>query len=344
MPHPSFNFHKIRFYLPEPADHETRRFQILSLDGGGIKGLFSAAVLAAIEQDLAVRIVDHFDLITGTSTGGIIALGLGLGLSPRDLVDFYVKLGPRIFGNRLWYRSWLHYVWRKFPQGPLKCALCDPATFGERLLGDSTKRLVIPAYSLDADDVYIFKTPHHERLRRDWKVPAWKVALATSAAPTYFPACCHVDSCRLIDGGVWANNPTMVGIIEAKSVLGVPLDQIRVLSLGTIDPIARRSSSLKNGGLFQWRTDAVDIIMRGQSVGVQRQVSHLLGEDAVTRLDPRAPQGVFKLDQCTPESLIAIAAHESRKFSPTFCIRFQEHLAPTFAPAYKTNTKEIERD
>ena len=76
---------------------EDNRFQILSIDGGGIKGLFSAAFLAKFEEDLKIRIIDHFDLIVGTSTGGIIALGLGLGLSPKQLVEFYFKEGPRIF-------------------------------------------------------------------------------------------------------------------------------------------------------------------------------------------------------------------------------------------------------
>lgn len=73
------------------------RFQILSLDGGGLRGMFSAAVLARLEDDLQLRITDHFDLIAGTSTGGIIAIGLGLGLTPREIVEFYAEHGPRIF-------------------------------------------------------------------------------------------------------------------------------------------------------------------------------------------------------------------------------------------------------
>jgi len=84
------------------------RFQILSLDGGGIKGLFSAAVLAAIEEDLGINVVDHFDLIAGTSTGAIIALGLGLGMRPREIVQFYACEGPKIFGNCLGWRNALH--------------------------------------------------------------------------------------------------------------------------------------------------------------------------------------------------------------------------------------------
>jgi patatin-like phospholipase/acyl hydrolase len=77
-----------------------QRFQILALDGGGLRGIFSAAILAALEDDLQISAVDHFDLIAGTSTGGIIALGLGLGLRPRQIVEFYAELGERVFRSR----------------------------------------------------------------------------------------------------------------------------------------------------------------------------------------------------------------------------------------------------
>jgi len=217
------------------------RFQILSLDGGGIKGIFSAAVLAAIEEDLNTSVADHFDLIAGTSTGGIIALGLGLGLSARELVDFYLDEGPKIFRNWLGLGRLRRWTRSKFRSGALEAALRK--RFKEKLLGDSSRRLVIPAYNLGENDVYIFRTAHHSRLARDYKVPAWQVAMATSAAPTYFPCVRSVDSLRLVDGGVWANNPTLVAVIEAHATLGVPLEHIRVFSLGTSDELARRRRS-----------------------------------------------------------------------------------------------------
>lgn len=213
-------------------------FQILALDGGGIKGLFSAAVLAAIENDLKINITDHFDLIAGTSTGGIIALGLGLGMRPSEIVHFYMQEGPSIFGNRFGWRGLLQWVCRKFPQRRLQTAV--QRCFGEKRLADSGKRLVIPSWNLDEEDVYLFKTPHHERLRRDYKVPIWQVAMSTASAPTYFPAYQGIDHMRLIDGGVWANNPTMVAVIEAYSMLGVSLEAMRVLSLGTSDEVVMR--------------------------------------------------------------------------------------------------------
>ena len=87
--------------------------QILSLDGGGVKGLFSAAILANLETDLGVRIIDHFDLIAGTSTGGIIAIALGLGLSPREIVNFYTLDAPKIFRTKKVISACKHSVYRK---------------------------------------------------------------------------------------------------------------------------------------------------------------------------------------------------------------------------------------
>jgi uncharacterized protein len=99
------------------------RFQILSLDGGGFRGMFSAAVLARLEEDLGTRIADHFDLIAGTSTGGIIALGLGLGLSPQEITAFYTEHGPRIFRDRTRTRSLRRLLRAKYGREPLKEAL-----------------------------------------------------------------------------------------------------------------------------------------------------------------------------------------------------------------------------
>ncbi len=139
-----------------------------------------------------MNVADHFDLIAGTSTGGIIALALGLGMRPKDVVHFYVEQGPSIFQRRRCFARLCSLRSRKYAQEPLKSALHKCT--GEKLLGDSKKRLVIPSYNLDKDEVYLFKTPHHERLTRDWRVPMWKVGLATSAAPTYSPACREVGA------------------------------------------------------------------------------------------------------------------------------------------------------
>lgn len=309
----------------------TNRFQILSLDGGGIKGLFSAAVLAHLEEDLNINVADHFDLIVGTSTGGIISLGLGMGMGPREIVRFYVNKGPNIFPQK-WFGGLRHVFRAKFDPGPLEEAVKE--CFGDKKLANSRKRLVVPSYNIGEDDVYLFKTPHHERLKRDFKVPLWKVAMATSAAPTYFPSFQQIDHIRLVDGGVWANNPILVGIAEAVSMLNLPLQAIRVLSLGTTDELKGRSCKLDRGGLLRWKADAIDVILRGQSIGAFTQAQHLLGKEKVFRLDPKVPDGLFALDKLSEGGLLSKAAHESRHLSPFFEQMFGGHTAPTFTPMY----------
>jgi patatin-like phospholipase/acyl hydrolase len=194
---------------------------------------------------------------------------------------------------------------------------------------------VIPSYNIGEDDVYLFKTPHHERLRRDYKVPMWKVGMATSAAPTFFPSFCKLDHTRLIDGGVWANNPMMVGVVEAVSLLKVQLDRIRILSLGTTNEIKGRPDNLNNGGLWQWRKNAVEVIMRGQSIGAYTQAIHLLGQKQVTRFDPAVPEGLFGLDKLEVSALMGKAADKSRHFSPEFQKMYISHKAEEYTPIYK---------
>jgi patatin-like phospholipase/acyl hydrolase len=323
--------------MPDNAIQNIKRerFQILSLDGGGIKGLFSAAVLAAIEEDLKLNIVDHFDLIAGTSTGGIIALGLGLGMKPREIVDFYLCEGPKIFPDYMKMKWFQHWVYRKFSSKPLITAL--QTCFKNKRFGDSKKRLIIPSYNLGDDDVYIFRTPHAERLRRDYRVPAWKVALATSSAPTFFPCTREIDNIRLIDGGVWASNPTMVAIIEAFGTLNVPLNSLWAFSIGTSDAIYQRRNRLNSGGIIAWalKNVAIDIILRGQSIGTNNQAAFLLGKERIERLNPKVASDEFSIDGIyKADDLIGKASHYSRIYMPKFQQKFATHIAAPYSPIY----------
>ena len=323
--------------MPDNAIQNIKRerFQILSLDGGGIKGLFSAAVLAAIEEDLKLNIVDHFDLIAGTSTGGIIALGLGLGMKPREIVDFYLCEGPKIFPDYMKMKWFQHWVYRKFSSKPLITAL--QTCFKNKRFGDSKKRLIIPSYNLGDDDVYIFRTPHAERLRRDYRVPAWKVALATSSAPTFFPCTREIDNIRLIDGGVWASNPTMVAIIEAFGTLNVPLNSLWAFSIGTSDAIYQRRNRLNSGGIIAWalKNVAIDIILRGQSISTNNQAAFLLGKERIERLNPKVASDEFSIDGIyKADDLIGKASHYSRIYMPKFQQKFATHIAAPYSPIY----------
>lgn len=302
--------------------------QILSFDGGGLKGLFPAAVLAAIEADLDCIIADHFDLIVGTSTGGLIALALGAGLRPAEIVDFYTSKGPTIFGagrrvGRLW-RS-------KHGAKRLRAALEE--VLGDRLLGSSTKRLVIPSYSLDGNDVYVFKTPHHPRLRRDHKERMVDVAMATTAAPLFLPVF-RLGNNRLIDGGVWANNPTLVAVAEAKSMLDVPLDAMRILSMGTTDDCVDLGDKLNRGGLLQWAKPASTVLLRGQAIGSFHAAEHLVGPENVIRIDSPVPAGLFQLDRINEARIRGLAEDVARTASPAVA-RFTAITAAPYAPNNK---------
>lgn len=214
--------------------------------------------------------------------------------------------------------------------------------FGEQILGESRVPLVIPSFDLGENRVYLFKTPHHERLKRDWRVPFWQVAVATSAAPAFFPAfSLPEDHVRLIDGGVWANNPAMVGVVEAVSWFGQPLETIRILSLGTTADPRTRKRNLDNGGLLQWvrSPNVVNVLLTGQSAGAFTQVQHLIGRDNAHRLDPQAPAGLTGLDAADARDLKAKAAYHSRFFCPTFEATFADHIATPYCPWYGPNAK-----
>jgi hypothetical protein len=314
---------------------EAGRFQVLAIDGGGVKGIFAAAALAGLEEDLGCSVVDHFDLIVGTSTGGIIALGLGAGLSSREILRFYVAQKDRIFSNRFGWRVLRHPGRAKYPAVRLEIAMRE--VFGERLLGESCVPLVVPSYNLGENAVYLFKTPHHARLRRDHRVPMWAVAMATAAAPTYFPAARLPDThVRLIDGGVWANNPSVVGAIEAHSMFGAPLERVRVLSVGTTESTSTRPSQLDNAGWIRWarRPSVVEVLLCAQSVGAAGQLEHLVGRGNAHRLDARAPADLAALDRCDADELIGKASHHSRLFSPKFAELFQSHRPAPYTPLY----------
>jgi hypothetical protein len=287
----------------------SQRFQILSLDGGGIKGLFSAALLAYIEEDLQTEITKHFDLIVGTSTGGIIALGLGLGIKPAKILDFYVQKGRYIFPpsgifNR---RSARHWVRHKYNNAPLERAL--RSCFGDSRLGESKKRLVIPSFNLADNDVKLFKTAHHKRFRRDYKLEAWKIAMATSAAPTYFPGFNDIDHQRKIR-----------------------LEEISILSLGTLEDVPKRPKRLQKGGKLQWTRQVIEVLFAGQSIGAVKQVTLVLGKDKVFRINPTVPEGLFSMDCYSPEELIAKAAHHSQHAIPRIHEQFFCQEALEFTP------------
>jgi patatin-like phospholipase/acyl hydrolase len=215
-------------------------FRILSLDGGGIRGLYSAKVLAEIEKRYGSS-CEIFNLICGTSTGGIIALGLGLGKSADEIVEYYIKYGNQIFPGKNKIQK-IKYTLRQLVMSPkysnriLKDSLSD--FFGDARMKDSKCKLCIPAVNLTDAQGIMLKIPHSPELIRDGNLKMVDVAMATSAAPTYFPSA-GLDgvSSNCIDGGLWANNPSFIGAIEAISYFvgeNKEFSKFSILSIGTI--------------------------------------------------------------------------------------------------------------
>lgn len=308
--------------------------KILCIDGGGIKGVFPASFLATIEDTINEKVADYFDLIVGTSTGGIIALGLGLGLSAKEILALYEEFGISVFAKK----SLLHKVSAlfksKYDKKPLQRAL--EKKFGDRLLGESTKRLVIPSFSYENGEVHVFKTSHHPRFQRDYKEKVVNIALATSAAPTYFPSHTTTSGLPLIDGGIWANNPIGLSAVEAIGVLGWPKDQIKILSLGcTTSPVNYRSR-FSTRGVGYWALKFVDLFMAAQSSSSTGTGILLVGEENISRVNVSVAKDRFSLDGVGDINVLkGMGDAEARKMYPKLKKIFFTDKAEAFTPFHK---------
>jgi uncharacterized protein len=290
----------LRKPLPWP---EGKPFRILSIDGGGIRGILPASILTKLEERflLGRSVGDYFDLITGTSTGGIIALALSLGLTARTILNIYMEHGAEVFPSFnfdiLKARSGLRFIrgLRHHTYDADKLLRQLERVFGTNLLGDARRRLCIPSFD-GFTEVNLFKTPHHEDYKRDWREQMVTVAMATAAAPTYFPI--YKDRGRFFaDGGIWANNPVMIGLVDALACYQIERREVHILSLGSGDTeISVTEKQVKLGGLWYWR-DAISSAMHLQSQNAMGQAGLLIGRDQLLRLNsPPMPQSPIGLD------------------------------------------------
>ena len=191
-------------------------FKILCIDGGGIKGLFSAQILAKFEEVYDTKISEQFDLICGTSTGGIIALAASANISMSDVVNFYKEKGPKIFAQKrkknlgkLWLKIKQICYKGKYSNEELRKALAE--VFKDKKIYESSNLLCIPAFDIITATPRVFKRDY-KKFTEDNKKTYVDVALATSAAPTYLPIH-NLESSQYVDGGVWANNPSLFGLM-----------------------------------------------------------------------------------------------------------------------------------
>lgn len=282
-----------RVQLDWPADKD---FRILSIDGGGIKGVFPAAFLSELEEKYlnGESIAKHFDLITGTSTGGIIALGLSAGFTAKELLEFYRYKGPVIFPRWRYLLSKILSVgFYSYDEKVLKSAL--EQRLGDALLGHARNRLCIPAFEGGYGEVFVYKTNHHPRYEKDHLTKMVTAGLGTSAAPTFFKPHAN-DGYTMVDGGVWANNPIMIGLVDALACYNVSRDKIKILSIGCgVKPY--KVSLLKRfpGGQFFWR-DIIYAAMNLQSQNAIGQAGLLIGRNNIIRVEPSAKAEKISLD------------------------------------------------
>lgn len=249
-----------------------KTFKILSIDGGGIKGLYSATILKHLESRFKCQIVDYFDLICGTSTGGLIALGLSLKIPATKLVKFYEENGPKIFPAQNNFISWWKQLFGagKYSNYELRKALKD--VFADKIIEESNCLLCIPSYSVTNAQPRVFKYDHKEgSYEIDNKALYRDIGLATSAAPTYLPmvTISYFENQQYIDGGVWANDPSMVGFLEAINHFvgkGKEYSKLSILSISSLSSLKGKVPGLKERRSFiNWGAELFDTSMISQA-------------------------------------------------------------------------------
>ena len=261
-----------------------KAFHILALDGGGARGIYSAQVLARIERSLGLSIAECFDLIAGTSTGSIVAGAGAAGIPMGDVVRLFETESSRIFRKRP-LRSFLFQS--RYSRKPLESVV--RRCVGDITLGQISKPLLITGSDLHTGGVYVFKTGYlrdlGEQYLRDGDTLLSDAILASCAAPTYFdPA--PAGGTLLADGGLWANNPSVIALTEGVSKFRRSLEEVHVLSIGTGHSVSLYRQSGRWGLLTGWgREKLVGYVMSLQSQA-SKNIAELLLEERYVRLDP----------------------------------------------------------
>jgi patatin-like phospholipase/acyl hydrolase len=270
-------------------------YRVLALDGGGIRGIVTTVLLQRIlDTPGCEHFLDSIDLVAGTSTGGLLALAIAKDLDLQVIHDVYVKKGAEIFDDTL-----LDDI---VDLGRLRGA--DYATvplrrelrriFGSTTLGRLSKRVLITAFDLDNEATagrtwkpklfHNFPGPTNDRTAL-----AYKVGLYTAAAPTYFPS---VDG--YIDGGVYANNPSMCALAQTQDTRHAPtpsLDDVVLCSLGTGTSLQFVKGKTHDWGELQWVKPIIRLMLDGTTGIADYQCRQMIGH-RYHRLAPVFPEGV----------------------------------------------------
>ncbi|MGN6399586.1 MAG: CBASS cGAMP-activated phospholipase, partial [Flavisolibacter sp.] len=291
-----------------------KKFNILTIDGGGIRGIFPAMFLASIEAELKsrgverYRIYENFQLISGTSTGGIIAIALALGIPAVEILDLYLDNAATIFGRK---RKGIGRLFNSaHDRTPLENLIRkkfkEVKDGADPILKDCKTNVGIPIYDLMQGKPSVLKNNYHPRFIRDYHIPAYQAALATSAAPTYFDpySTTYTDLNGMkqsfsnkVDGGVVANNPTLLTIIEAQTAFNKQLSDLQVLSIGTGHQRFADACERKHWGIKYWMLESdrkrlIELFMQGQSQLVENLISLL--QNGIDREQEHEPNFVYK--------------------------------------------------
>ena len=268
----------------------TDPFLIMTLDGGGLCGLYTLSVLESILVKVP-DLLDRVDLFAGTSTGGLITLALAMGMTVAQVIQLYLDRGAEIFD-----RSWARAILSPFGLTQAKydntglIKVCQD-TFGGRTLGTLKKRVMVPSFRLkgdadsgqDAEWGPCFFHNLDPVFNGYYNQLAADVAIRTSSAPTFFPS-----YQGYIDGGVACNDPAMAAVALAVAKERVPLTNVRVLSLGTGTTLRYVQGANLNWGGAQWIRDIVNVFMDSMPGVTNQQLEWLLGTH-YQRLDAICP-------------------------------------------------------
>lgn len=286
-------------------------FRILSLDGGGIRGVLTAALLERLEA-AQPGFLGKMDLIAGTSTGGILALALASGLSPTRAREMYENLGRKVFADTVLddVRDLGVLLGSDFDNKPLKEELINQ--FGDKTLADLPQKVVIASFDLD-NEAYSATKPRSWKPKffhnfpgpdSDGHLKVVDVALCTSAAPTFFPV-----YQGFIDGGVIANNPSLCAVAQAlhPGTGRQKLNDLRLISVGTGFNPKYIEATDEAWGLLKWAPSLVSLMLEG-SVGLaDYQCRQILGKHYI-RVNPilPVPIGLERVDQIPLMKEIAV--------------------------------------
>jgi uncharacterized protein len=305
-----------------------RPMRLLSIDGGGLAGLIPAEALTEIETQLdaltgqSLPLCDRFDLIGGTSTGAILAVGLALGLKAAELRDFYLKFGKQIFAKVFWPERF----WHSYPSGPLERHLKD--VFGkDTTLGSEKLRtsILIVSKNVTLGTTWFFtNNPQSKYFANNQALPLWQIVRASSAAPTYFPPQTisvpddngRTQKYDFIDGGVSSyNNPSLQVFIEATDPnyhFGFPMgtDKLLLMSLGTgFETVTIPEGKATGYNLLNWARYAVKELMNDANLQ-QNVLMHIIGQSpALPSIAPKAESNAARAaGRPTASALDSIAA------------------------------------